>query len=350
MAMKPLRVLHVPDLVGGNAPALARAEREVGLSSTCIAFVESPFGYVADEVLRAPGVGRATFERRRLQLLWRALARADVVHFNFGRSILPRSLALRELPLLRAAGKAIVVTYQGDDARTADGSAIARLDPTYYTAEGDELKRRSIAAFDRYADRIFFLNPDLARYLPERARFMPYAHVDPREWQPRASGPRTPLHVAHAPSNRAAKGTRYILDAVETLRAEGIRFDFELIEGLSNADARRRYEHVDLFVDQLVVGWYGGVAVELMALTKPVIAHIEPHDLAVVPEGLIRDLPVIDATTESITAVLREVLTVRRDELPDIGETSRRFVEAHHDPRRIALHLKREYEDAVGGR
>lgn len=347
--MKPLRVLHVPDLVGGNAPALARAEREVGLSSSCVAFVESPFGYAADEILRAPGVGRATFERRRLQLLWRALAKADVVHFNFGRSILPRSLALRELPLLRAAGKVIVVTYQGDDARMAEGSPIARLDPTYYTPEGDELKRRSIAAFDRYADRIFFLNPDLARYLPERARFMPYAHVDPRDSQPAASD-QARFRVAHAPSDRAAKGTRYVLDAVETLRAEGVDFDFELIEGISNAEARRRYEHVDLFVDQLVVGWYGGVAVEVMALAKPVIAHINTRDLGVVPDDFVRDLPVIDATTDSITAVLRDLVTARREELSEIGRASRRFVEAHHDPRRIALHLKHEYEDAVGAR
>ena len=107
--MRQLNILHVPDLVGGNAPGLARAERELGLASSCVAFVPSPFGYAADEILRPPGVGRATFERRRLQLLWRALTKADVVHFNFGRSILPHPLALRELPLLRAAGKAIVV-------------------------------------------------------------------------------------------------------------------------------------------------------------------------------------------------------------------------------------------------
>ncbi len=58
----------------------------------------------------------------------------------------------------------------------------------------------------------------------------------------------------------------------------GVRFEFTLVEGLHREEAKRLYERADLFVDQLILGWYGGVAVELMALGKPVIAHIRPGD------------------------------------------------------------------------
>jgi hypothetical protein len=350
---RPLRVLHVPDLVGGNPPALARAERELGLESVCVAYAPSPFGYEPDEVLRPRGVGRLRFEVRRMHLLWRAFTYFDVIHFNFGRSILPPPLAFRELRPLRDRGKGIVVTYQGDDARQEDtlGArwSIGRSDSSYYTATGDARKRRGISAFDRSADLIHFLNPDLARVLPERARFLPYAHVDPRAWQP-AHRPNDVPVLVHAPSDRSAKGTRYLLEAVDTLRSEGIEFEFVLVEGVSQAEARQVYERADLLVDQLLVGWYGGVAVEAMALGVPVVARLEPADLGVLPSRFRDDLPVIDATPDTIADVLREWLGKRRPELADVGRRSRAFVEAHHDPIRIAGYLKGEYERLVTAR
>jgi hypothetical protein len=350
---RPLRILHVPDLVGGNPPALARAERELGLASICTAYTPSAFGYEPDVLLRPSGVGRLRFEGRRARLLWQALTAFDLVHFNFGRSLLPHPLAFRELRLLRARGTGIVVTYQGDDARQGStsgaGSSIDLFEPAYYTTEGDARKRRGIEAFDRSADAIHFLNPDLARVLPERARFLPYAHVDLRDWKPVHKDNPVPV-VVHAPSDRSAKGTRFILQAVEALRSERFEFEFALVEGVTQAEARRVYERADLLVDQLLVGWYGGVAVEAMALGVPVVAHVERADLDVLPPQLRADLPVIDATPESIADVLREWLGKRRSELADVGRRSRRFVDAHHDPIRIAGSLKDEYEHIVAAR
>jgi glycosyltransferase involved in cell wall biosynthesis len=350
---RALRILHVPDLVGGNAPALARAERDLGLESVCAAYAPSAFGYEPDVILRPAGVGRLRFEGRRMRLLWQALSAFDVIHFNFGRSMLPHPFAFRELRLLRARGKHIVVTYQGDDARQGAesevGSPIARFAPDYYTAKGDARKRRGIAAFDRWADAIHFLNPDLARALPDRARFLPYAHVDPRLWRPVHHENPVPVLV-HAPSDRSAKGTRFILEAVETLRSEGLEFEFVLVEGIPQAEARRVYERADLLVDQLLVGWYGGVAVEAMALGVPVVAHIERADLDVLPRRLRDELPVIDAKPETIVDVLREWLGERRLELADVGRRSRAFAETHHDPILIASRLKSEYEQLVAVR
>jgi glycosyltransferase involved in cell wall biosynthesis len=367
--MTPIRVLHCPELVGGNAQQLARAERALGLESVAVAFDQTVFAYETDEVLFAPSDRLLRRELKRFRLLRRALRDFDVVHFNFGRTMTPvppdeppptwrsrayaayaRVFELRDLPLLKRAGKSVVVTYQGDDARQGDFSRAtfdisigSHAEAGYYTASGDDHRRRRIRLFDRHADAIFALNPDLLHVLPPRAEFLPYTSVDPAEWLPVAPAPGPPV-VLHAPTHRGGKGTRFVLEAMERLRGEGVEFEFELVEGLSRAEARRAYERAHVLVDQVLAGWYGGVAVELMALGKPVIAYIRAGDLDRVPKEMRDELPILDARPETLTDVLRRVLTVDRDKLPELGARSRAFVERWHDPRTIAARMLQTYE------
>ena len=359
-----LRVLHCPTAVGGHPGGLAAAEREIGLDSWSVSLDAPPFGLPVDEVLRRPRDGRLVFEARRWNLVRRAVRDFDVVHFNFGRTILPpypagerpalgtrvyaAAAALADLRLLHRAGRTVVVTFQGDDAR--QGGVLAQ-DPgnrlvvdaaKNYSAAGDAAKRRMIAAFDRYADALYYLNPDLARVLPPRARFLPYASVDPRSWQVSKRAAGTPPVIVHAPSDRDVKGTRYLLGALEQLRSEGVEFQLELAEGRSRSDVRALLHRADLYVDQLLVGWYGGAAVEAMAMEIPVVAFIRDADLGPVPEEMRSDLPVLRADRESLTGVLRAVLADRYG-LVEAGRRSRSFVERWHDPIRIAESLRAVY-------
>jgi hypothetical protein len=373
-------VLHCPSSVGGNPQGLARAEREIGLASHCVAFRESPFGYEIDEVLAAEGTSPLRAEARRWRLLLRALRGYDVVHFNFGRTILPsldsirhvresvppaaarvyaayaRLLEFRDLPVLRRAGKVIAVTFQGDDARQGDFcranfevEPASEVEPGYYTPQSDARRRRVVDLFDRHADLIYALNPDLFHVLPERARFLPYAHVDLRSWK--AVGvdlePGRPPRLTHAPTHRGIKGTRHLLRAVEELRSQGVRFEFELVEGVSHDEARRRFARTDLLVDQLLLGSYGGLAVELMALGKPVVCYMRASDLGCMPEAMARELPLIHAAPAQLVGVLRDWLTRPRSALAEQGRRSRLFVERWHDPLRIARELAADYERAL---
>ena len=373
-----LRVLHAPHNVGNHPQQLARAERQVGLDSWCVSLEETYRRYPTDEVLVDPTTSRALLEVKRWALVWRALRRYDVVHFNSGQSLLPppepfatyakgqhpvlrrahflygRMLDMSDLRLLRRTGKGIVVTYQGDDARQGTSwgrpgspfeSPLGEL-ADHYTVEGDDAKRKAIAQMARFAHRIFYVNPDLRTVLPESAEFLPYASLDPREWEPveRREAAARPL-VVHAPFQRGVKGSSYVIEAVERLQEEGVELEFVLLEGKTIEGARRLYERADLLVDQLILGWYGGIGVELMALGKPVVAHIREADLGVVPAEMRAEIPIIRATTETIYDVLREWLTERRDELPEIGRQGRAYVERWHDPLLIAAQMKRVYEE-----
>jgi len=337
----------------------------------------NPFGFPADQVLFDTGIGLGEQAKRRIGLFQRALQEFDVIHFNFGQTIIEpippqltqlwaspraylRHLAYHalwhmELPLLRAMKKVIVMTYQGDDARQGDFCrATFGISPAHtadhYTAQSDECKRQAIRRVASYADRIYVLNPDLLRVLPEHAQFLPYASLDPREWPICPAAEADVPVVVHAPTNRAAKGTDFILAAVDRLQGEGLRFEFVLVENFQREEARRLYERAHLVIDQLLVGWYGGFAAETMAMGKPVVCYIREQDLAYVPPEMARDLPLVNATPATIEQVLRELLTHRRADLAEIGASGRRFVEKWHDPRLIAAQVARDYACMLAGR
>jgi hypothetical protein len=382
--MKPIRVLHCPTMTGGNPQGLARAERQVGLDSWAVAFSQTHFAYLSDEILWPDGHNYLLREIRRWKLLWRAIHCFDVIHFNFGSSILPSQIPvnsykdapkdyllrklfnfyaglfeLRDLPLLRKMGKGIVVTYQGDDARQGDYcrknfpiTFANEVGPEYYSAEKDFHTRWKIKTFARYADSMYALNPDLLHVLPPRAQFLPYTQVDLQDWRPKTDFPdpsNSPL-VIHAPSHQGAKGTKYVLEAVSRLQAEKIPFQFKMVESLSNTEAREIYEQADLLIDQVLAGWYGGISIELMALGKPVICYIRQDDLKFIPKKMSEDLPIINAQPETLYQVLKEYLTTRRMQLPRIGRKGRAYVENWHNPLKIAACLKNDYEEILSGK
>jgi hypothetical protein len=376
---RPLRVLHCPEIVAGLPGELARAERALGADSWAVAFENSIYEYPIDEVLHQSNTGRLKREWKRWGLLRRALTQFDVIHFNFGRTLMPgltdespgRSrlgslvrrlyagiFELSDVALLKRMNKAVFVTFQGDDLRQGDfcdrhfGPEFLRELPAgYYAPATDARKRWRAAKLAQRADGIYAVNPDLMYLLPPSAKFLPYGHLDLRNWGFTPPSPATgdgPL-VIHAPTHRGVKGTRFVLEAVEKLRAEGVRFRFQLIEGLPRAEARKLFERADILIDQLLLGWYGGLAVELMALGRPVICNIREDGLKFLPTGMAAEIPIIRAEPVTLISVLRDWLTIRQRELPVLGVKSRQYVERWHDPLEIARGLIADYTAAVRG-
>lgn len=376
---KIIRVLHCPTGTGGNPQGLSRAEKQLGLASWTVVFLQNYFQYPTDEILvdqTTNKFNRLYLEIQRWRLLYRALKDFDIIHFNFGTSILPQSLLdnsqakypiivryiyqvyarlveLKDIQLLKFFNKGLVVTFQGDDVRQGDFcrnhfpiNMANEVEVGYYSDESDKFKRWKIIQFDKYADRLFSLNPDLMHILPKRTQFLPYSHVDLNDWKamPFRDVSVGTINIIHAPTHRQAKGSRFIFEAIDRLKLEDINFNFTVVEGLSNIEARKLYSESDLLIDQLLAGWYGGLAVELMALGKPVICYIRDEDLKFIPEEMQKDLPIIKATPETIFSVLKYYLTLGRSELKNISKRSRLYVEKWHDPQKIAFRMKQEYE------
>jgi glycosyltransferase involved in cell wall biosynthesis len=185
--------------------------------------------------------------------------------------------------------------------------------------------------------------------LPDSAEFLPYSHISLSEWLPLFNqNENRPLRIGHAPSHRAVKGTELIIDAVEELKLAGYHFDFILIEGISSSEAKEIYKNIDVLVDQLFAGWYGGLAVEAMALGKPVIAYIRQEDLHFIPAQMRMDLPIFQAEPRTIHEVLENILKMPRTDLVKMAKKSRAYVEKWHNPITIAKRIKTDMEFALG--
>jgi hypothetical protein len=333
---RPARILHAPWNIGGQPVGLSRGEREVGFTSDVLVLDQHAHGYPADIDLDVRGRTDKATNRRRARFVARAALRYDVFHFNFGQTIYQaldaEGVLHTELPWLKRLGKKVLATFQGDDVRPPEANPFAGYSEGGLAEQG-VLQAQRRDALLKWADRVFFLNPDLGRWLPG-AEFRPYASFEPRSVTPTPLPDGNGLVVAHAPTDRAQKGTDRIVAAVDALRNEGFDVRLELIENATRDEVIERTTAADVVVDQVNIGWYGGYAVEAMALGRPVLAYIREDEPEDNPMGA--ELPIVRTSADTLRDDLRAVLG-DLERRRNAAQASRAFVEAWHDPRRIAI-------------
>ena len=329
---------------------LVAHERSAGLGSRLVVNYQTGYGYPVDGNLDIRKLPPA------LRLLRRALfgassaLRYDVFHFNTGQTFFPMRFPLRfDLPLLKALGKRVFVTYQGCDARQPGYCAksfelsCCTYGPCPCRQDLDDIKSRRIRHVQKWADGVFCLNPDLLHVVPE-AEFVPYAGDWPEPVAPRSAAPSRPLRVVHAPTDRRKKGTDLLLQAIAE---SGLDVELDLVEGLPNQEALQRYRQADVVVDQLLLGWYGTLAAECMAMGKPVLAFVRRSDLAKIPSRMAEDLPVVDVSPTTVADALRRLAgdTSERQRLGERGiEYTKRWHAAEGISRRLVAMYRGEAE------
>jgi glycosyltransferase involved in cell wall biosynthesis len=229
----------------------------------------------------------------------RLLPRTDVFHFYFGWTLVPRKLTW---PMLKATRRRSVLHFLGSDIR---GKAPAQL----RYAQGADA--RIIGSYDalRWV-------PD-AHVVPPGLDLAEYAAVPPED--------RDRPVVLHAPSDRRRKGTEHVIAA-----CEGLEVELDLVEGLRHDEARRRYERADIVVDQLNAGWYGILALEAMALGKPVLSYLRPEAVQETERQLSVDVPIVPVTKETLRDRIAELAT-SPERRRQAGAASRAYVEQIHD-------------------
>jgi hypothetical protein len=206
----------------------------------------------------------------------------------------------------------------------------------------DARRRRFIERVVPLAHRVFVLNPELAHYVPG-AVFLPYANVPVEEIEIAPPPARERALVLHAPSDDSIKGSRAIEASLRELEKE---YDFEYIavRGKPHHEAMALYAQADLVIDQVLAGWYGGFAVELMSMGKPVACYLRDEDFGVLPPAMRAELPLVRVDPRRLTADLAAAFE-RRKEWRAIGEAARRYVLRWHNPRRIAAAMLKAYRD-----
>jgi hypothetical protein len=289
--------------------------------------------------------------------------RYDVHHFYFGRTFLSsflsqkrlaRWLPLRslDLSLARWGGRKVFMTLQGCDARLSDeserrnqitmcraGHCSGVLD---CRATVDESRRQMMEQLLPRCDRVFVLNPELAQYVPG-AVFMPYANVDVESITPVWPKTEGPITILHAPTDGGIKGTPRVLQALNKLK-ERWPIELLLVQNMPHADAVKLYRRADLVIDQMLAGWYGGFAVEAMALGKPVACYLREEDFNCLPPAMRQELPILPVHWDTLENDLEAILKSRAC-WPEWARRSRQYVSRWHHPRVIAQALVRAYRD-----
>lgn len=361
-----MRILHGPANVGNQPWTLSRAERALGHRSDVVQNYGTWIGYPAERTLSeyAKDTRRARFDRGLFGLT--APLRYDVIHYYFGRSYMlwddfgmaygvdaeTDRAALRDVHLARRLGRRIMMTLQGCDARLAGDSN--RINAVTMCREGgcpsygvciaalDGNRRAMIDTLLPLMDRIFYLNPEIG-HMVAQGEFLPYANVDVMGETVSVPDPGRRPRILHAPSNSGVKGTPMIRAALERLKS---RFDFELImvENTPHAEAVKLYRSADLAIDQILAGWYGGFAVELMAMGKPVAAYIRDEDRRFVPAAMWNEIPILRIDERTLEDDLARILADPQA-LVAAGQRSRAYVERWHDPLKVARALTAIYRD-----
>jgi glycosyltransferase involved in cell wall biosynthesis len=352
-----MRVLHGPVNVGNQPWVLSRHERRVGIQSDLVVNYGTWLGYPADRCLSSAGQRTVASMARRAAFGLSAPLRYDVLHYYFGRSFLcwddygaPKWFWFADLKLAKRLGRKVFLTLQGCDARlSAESSRRNQHTPCHLgRCEVARACRDTLDARRRFlienivprADRVFVLNPELAHFVPG-AVFMPYCSVDVEAFEPVWPKTDGPAVILHAPSDQSIKGSSLVIAAVERLKKR-YPIQFILVKGVPYEEALKLYRRADLVIDQLYSGWYGGLAVEAMALGKPVGCYIREDDLAVLPPAMRAELPLVRLGPDSVEADL-EAAIKQRGLWPLWGRRSRQYVLSWHQPRTLASAMVAAY-------
>jgi hypothetical protein len=351
-----MKVLHLPTVVGGMAWGLAQGERKLGLDSRVLVTSNLWMNYPCDTSLHWEKKGAMGILLSSLRAFWSHRRRFDVYHFNFGSTLVDfRRLGIHhwDLPFYGKGKK--VFTYNGCDARQkfktmARAKVAACHEPGCYgemcaSGERDRMREKRIRRVSRHAQHIFAVNPDLLHFLPDSlSSFLPYcvARWDEIPALPYRLG--REITIVHSPTDRVAKGTSYILAALENLKRK-YPLRIVLVERKSHAEALEMYREADLVIDQVLVGWYGSVAVEAMKMGKPLAVFIREEDLKFIPEQMAKDLgeAVIRIDPFRMETVLEGVL-----QNPGLlrlkSEAGQAYVHRWHDPLYVGSLTKSVYE------
>ncbi len=235
-----------------------------------------------------------------------------------------------DVPVLRAAGVRVGLVFHGSEIRDPARHAAHYAWSPFADATDDltarlqrqvDVLRPLVQAFDgpKYVS-----TPDLLDDVPG-ATWLPVV-VDTGVWTPQPP----PLErdvpvVLHVPSNTALKGTRRVEEALDDLVAEGA-IDFRRLEGVAPEDMPTVLGAADVVLDQFALGSYGVLACQALAQGRLVVGHVDP----VVRARVAREIPIVEATPDTLGEVLRGLLA-NREAARAVAGQGPEFVAAFHD-------------------
>jgi len=331
-----IRVFHGLVNYGTQAGFLSQGLRDLGIEALSVCFPDKYMRQIDTVLLHGGNLVQKVLKHSwnwLMRLTW--FFKYNTFHFYYGTSLFPRQW---DLPLYRIFGKKVIMHYLGNDVQgymksiekyrwTNMPSFIGDNDPVEYDSRiSERLKYET-----KYVNLQCVCAPCYSEFVPGSI-VIPLA-IDLRHYNFEKYPDNQTFIIVHAPSSRGFKGTDYIVSAIQKLVDEGYSLEFRLIENMSNSKLKEEYKKADLFIDQIMAGWYGMAAIEAMAIGRPVVSYIRESYFRYIDYG--DRIPVITANPDTIYDTIKNHL-INRSRLPEIGLASRHFVEEVHDLKKVA--------------
>ena len=280
-----------------------------------------------------------------------AVHRYDVFHYFCDRGILPAwhrwGINSLELPVLKLFRKKVFVYTSGTDVRTRKLTlALGRFNccihcPNIGTACicHEERHKKNIRYIRKFADELLSMG-DMTEYAHNSYKDLYFFPVDVNEirYVGENFGQGGTVRVVHAPNHRHYKGTEYLIQAIERLKARGYALDLTVIEGVPNKRVLEMCSEADIVADQFLIGGHGIFAVEAMALGKPVICYIRKKEYLLSPE----ECPIVSADPTTLEEVLEDLIR-NPEKRRELGEKGRRYVEKYFSIEAFSRRLRGLY-------
>jgi glycosyltransferase involved in cell wall biosynthesis len=350
MPASDLKVLVLPANIASDLSHKVRALKTAGINARGLSYgshsIQSADDIKVFNHSRNPasyGINRFLFYRQMYQWIkW-----ADVLHWfwSFGKTKLDKKF-------VQWFDKPGVVQWGGSDIRIpevdfADNPFYKKAFSDGYEYAFYESREQSLRNQKDFADVGFYPLEfiGMERYIDEKLfpeRFRVWQSIVLDEHPPKfPDANQTRPLLLHSPSAPVVKGTKYILEAIENLKAK-YDFDFKLVQGMPRRDALEIMSRCDVYIDQIILGCHGAAATEAMAFGKPVVGYIN----SVIGKNYPPELPIVNANPDNIAEKL-EMLIKDSALRHKLGRQGREYVEKYHDDRKISQELIQIYKEVI---
>ncbi len=323
--------------IAGIFTSLKKGFEQNGISSDFYSMNEHIFGYETDKII-AYSENSLIRKFQKFFLIIKLLFKYDYFIFDSTGSLLPD---YKDIRIFRFFGKKTMVIFTGCDIRLPEKVEKYKWNPCRNCP--DEYKRFTGCVIETKPGKIREIekNFDILLSAEEAAGSLNKEYhaalfpVDAEKFVYTGVNPSKKLKILHAPSNPEYKGTQYITAAIDRLKKE-YEFEFKVINNVKAEELYKEIAAADLIIDQMLVGFYGLLSIESMAMGKPVVCYIR-EDIA---NHSPAEMPVINANPDNLYDILKGVLN-DPSALIETGIRSREYAEKYHNAKIIA---KQYYE------
>lgn len=343
---KKLKVFHGLVNYGTQAGILSQELRNQGVCAFSLCYNDSYKRKIDKELLHGGNLFQKIIKHTyNLFFKFSCFCKYNTFHFYFGTSLFPFGI---DLKLYRFFGKKVIMEYLGWDVQLYQFS-IDKYEITnasFYKNHSLEIqklhdikKKKRLAFEKKHVDIQLVCAPYLSEFvvgstvLPLAIDLKAYTFVQ-REI------PTSEIVIMHAPTSEGNKGTKYILESIKRLTEKGYVIKMIMVNNVSHDELKNLYSECDIFIDQIIAGWYGTASIEAMATGCPTVCFLRESYFTHITYG--NEIPIINAQPNTLLQVLEELIE-NKNKFPEISLKSRKFVEDIHDSKKVTAKLLNLY-------